>query len=94
MAPRKSRYRASLSVVRICSTQDGVASSWEGRDAVGFEHKFWEIGGGGRMVDGHVDVPPVGGGNEAAVSSGRPRVPSEGATGAKLGDRLPGSNPE
>ena len=32
----------------------------------------------------------MGGGNEAAVSPGRPGVPSEGATGLKLGDRLPG----
>jgi hypothetical protein len=56
---------------------------------VGVEHRFGEVGGGGRIADGHVDVPPDGGGNEAAVSSGRPRVPSEGATGVKqLGDRL------
>ena len=56
---------------------------------------FREVGGGSRIADGYVDVPPVGGGNKAAVSSGRPRVRSEeGATGAKLGDRLPGSNLE
>ena len=53
------------------------------------------VGGGSRIADGYVDVPPVGGGNRTTVSSGRPRVRSEeGTTGAKLGDRLPGSNLE
>ena len=32
---------------------------------------------------------PVGGGGEAAVGPGRSRVPSEGATVAKVRDRLP-----
>ena len=71
----------------------GGAGSWEERDAVGVEHRFGEVGGGGRIADGYVDVPRVGGGNEAAVSPGRPGVPSECATRAKLGDRLPGADP-
>ena len=49
--------------------------------------------GGGRVADGHVGVPPIDGGDEAAVGSGRSGVPGEGATGAKVGgDRLPGAD--
>ena len=45
------------------------------------------MGAGGGIADGHIiDVPPVGGGDETAVGPGQ----CEGATGAKVGDRLPG----
>jgi hypothetical protein len=46
------------------------------------------------IADGHIDIPPVGGGDEAAVGPGRSRVPVEGVTGAKVGDRLPGADLE
>ena len=45
------------------------------------------------IADCHIDVSPVGGGDETAVGPGRSRVPGEGATGAKVGDRLPGAGP-
>ena len=46
------------------------------------------------VADGHVDGPTIGGGDEAAVGPVRSGVPGEGATGAKVGDRLPGADPE
>jgi len=70
------------------------ASSWEDRVAVGVEHRSGEVGGRGGIADCHIDVSPVGGGNETAVGPGRSRVPGEGATGAKVGDRLPGADLE
>ena len=71
------------------------ASTWEDRVAVGVEHRSGKIGGRGGIADCHTDVSPVGGGDETAVvGPGRSRVPGEGATGAKVGDRLPGANLE
>ena len=70
----------------------GDASSWEDRVAVGIEHRSGEVGRGGGVADGHIDIPPVGGGDETAVGPGQFRVPGEGATGAKVGDRLPGAD--
>ena len=70
------------------------ASSWEERVAVGVEHRSGEVGGRGGIADCHIDVSPVGGGDETAVGPGRSRVPGEGATGAKVGDRLPGADLE
>ncbi len=72
----------------------GDASSWEDRDAVGIEHRSGKVGGRGGIADGHIDIPPVGGGDETAVGPGQSRVPGEGATGAKVGDRLPGADLE
>ena len=67
------------------------ASSWEDRVTVGVENRSGEVGGRGGIDDGHIiDVPPVGGSDETAVGPGRSRVPCEGATGAKVRDRLPG----
>ena len=59
---------------------------------MGIEHRLGEVGRGGGVADGHVDVPPVGGGDEAAVGLGRSGVPGEGTTGAKVRDRLPGAD--
>ncbi len=70
------------------------ASSWEERVAVGVEHRSGEVGGRGRIADCHIDVSPVRGGDETAVGPGRSRVSSKGATGAKVGDRLPGADLE
>ena len=70
------------------------ASSWEDRVAVGVANRSGEVGRGGGVADGHVDVSPVGGGDETAVGPGRSRVPGECATGAKVGDRLPGADLE
>ncbi len=70
------------------------ASSWEDRVTVGVEDWSGKGGGRGGIADGHIDVPLVGGGDETTVGSGRSRVPSEGVTGAKVGDRLPGVDPE
>ncbi len=61
---------------------------------MGIEHRSGEVGRGGGVADGHVDIPPVGGGDEATVGSGQSRVPGEGATGEKVGDRLPGADLE
>ncbi len=61
---------------------------------VGIEHGLGEVDRGGGVADGHVDVPTVGGGDEAAVGLGRSRDPGEGATGAKIGDGLPGADLE
>ena len=72
----------------------GDASSWEDRDAVGIEHRSGKVGGRGGIADCHIDVPTVGGGDETAVGPGQSRVPGEGATGAKVGDRLPGADLE
>ncbi len=72
----------------------GDASSWENRVAVGIEHRLGEVGGRSGVADGHINVLPVGGGVETAVGPGRSRVPGEGATGAKVGDRLPGADLE
>ena len=71
----------------------GDASSWEDRVAVGIEHRLGEeVGRGGGVADGHIDVPTVGGGDEATVGSGQSVVPGEGPTGAKVGDGLPGAD--
>ena len=48
-----------------------------------------KVGGRGGIADGHIDIPPVGGGDENAGGPDQSRVPGEGATGAKVGDRLP-----
>ncbi len=72
----------------------GDASSWEDRVAVGIEHRLGEVGRSGRVADGHVDVPTVGGGDEATVGSGQSGVPGKGPTGAKVGDGLPGADLE
>ena len=72
----------------------GYASSWEDRVAVGIERRSGKVGGRGGIADGHIDIPPVGGGDETAVGPGQSRVPGEGATGAKVGDRLPGADLE
>ena len=72
----------------------GDASSWEDRVAVGIERRSGKVGGRGGIADGHIDIPPVGGGDETAVGPGQSRVPGEGATGAKVGDRLPGADLE
>ncbi len=72
----------------------GNASSREDRVAVGIEHRSGEVGRGGGVADGHVDVPPVGGGDEATVGSGQSGVPDKGPTGAKVGDGLPGADLE
>jgi hypothetical protein len=73
----------------------GDASSWEDRVAVGIEHRSGEVvGRGGGIADGHIDLPPVGGSDEATVGSDQSGVPGEGAAGAKVGDRLPGADLE
>ena len=60
---------------------------------MGIERRSGKVGGRGGIADGHIDdVPPVGGGDETAVGPGRIRVPGEGVTGAKVGDRLPGAD--
>ena len=64
------------------------ASSWENRVTVGVEDRSGEVGGRGGIADTHIDVPPVGGGDESTVGPGQSRVPGKGATGAKVGDRL------
>ena len=70
------------------------ASSWEDRVAMGVEHRSGEVGGCGGIADCHIDVSPVGGSDENDVGPGRSRVPGEGATGAEVGDRLPGADLE
>ena len=73
----------------------GDASSWEERVAVGIEHRSGKVGrGGGGVADGHVNVPTVGGSDEATVGSGQSGVPGECPTGAKVGDGLPGADLE
>jgi hypothetical protein len=59
---------------------------------VGIEHRSGKVGGRGGIADGHIDISPVGGGDETAVGPGQSRVPGEGPTGAKVGDRLPGAD--
>ena len=63
---------------------------------MGIEHRLGEeVGRGGGVADGHVDVPTtVGGGDEATVGSGQSGVPGKGPTGAKVGDGLPGADLE
>jgi hypothetical protein len=39
-------------------------SSWEDRVAVGVEHRSGEVDGRGGIADCHIDVSPVGGGDE------------------------------
>ncbi len=51
-----------------------------------------EVSRGGGVADGHIDVPTVGGGDEATVGLGQSVVPGEGPTGAKVGDGLPGAD--
>ncbi len=70
------------------------ASSWEDRVTVGVEDRSGEVGGRSGIANGHIDVPLVGGGDETAVGPGRSRVPGEGVTSAKVGDRLPGADLE
>ena len=72
----------------------GDAGSWEDRVAVGVEHRSGKVGGRGGIADGHIDIPPVGGGDETAVGPGQSRVPGEGATGAKVVDGLLGADLE
>ena len=72
----------------------GDASSWKDRVAVGVENRSGEVGGRGGIADCHINVSPVGGGDETVVGPGGSRVPGEGATGAKVGDRLPGADLE
>jgi hypothetical protein len=71
------------------------ASSWEDRviTTVGVEDRSGEVGGCGGIADSHIDVLPVGGVDETAVGS-LWSIQSSGATGAKVGDRLPGANLE
>ena len=52
------------------------------------------MGAAGLLTVISMDLPPDGGGDETAVGPGRSRVPGEGATGAKVGDRLPGADLE
>jgi hypothetical protein len=59
------------------------ASGWKDRVAVGVENRSGEVGERGGIADCHINVSPVGGGDETAVGPGRSRVPGEGATGAK-----------
>ncbi len=54
----------------------GDASSWEDRVAMGIKHRLGEVGRGGGVADGHVNVPPVGGGDETAVGPGQSGVSS------------------
>ena len=42
---------------------------------MGIEHRLGVVGRGGGVADGHVDVPTVGGGDEAAVGPDRSKVP-------------------
>ena len=72
----------------------GDAGSWEDRVAVGVEHRSGKVGGRGGIAYGHVDIPPVGRGDETAVGPGQSRVPGESPTGAKVGDGLPGADLE
>ena len=51
---------------------------------MGVENRSEEVGGRGGIADCHVDVPTVGGGDEATVGSGRSGV----------GDGLPGADLE
>ncbi len=53
---------------------------------MGVKHRSGEVGGRGEIADCHIDVSPVGGGDETAVGPGRSTVPGEGATGAKVGE--------
>ena len=73
LLPPWSGYRACLSAVRI----------WANGDAVGVEHNRLgeEVSGSGRIANSHVNVPPIDGGDIAAVGAGPPGVPGEGATG-------------
>ena len=68
----------------------GDARHGSNENAVRVKHRLGEVGGGGRIADGH--VLPVGGAGEAAIGLGRPGVPGIGVTGGKLGDKLPGAN--
>ena len=61
---------------------------------MGVENRSGKVGGRGGIADCHIDVSPVGGVDETAVGPGRSRVPGEGTTGAKVGDRLPGADLE
>ena len=62
---------------------------------MGIEHRSGKVGGRGGIADGHIDIiSPVGGDDETAVGPGQSRVPGEGATGAKVGDRLSGADLE
>ncbi len=54
------------------------ASSWEDRVAVGVENRSGKVGRRGGIADCHIDVSPVGGGDETAVGPGQFRVPGEG----------------
>ncbi len=69
----------------------GDAGLGTNRDTMGMKHRLGEVCGSGRIADGHVNVPPVDGGDETAVGPGRSGDSGEGATCAKLGDRLPGA---
>ena len=94
-APRTCQLIPSLFVRGPNLLNPGNArSGWNDGDAVRVAHRSGEVGRGGRIVaDGHhVDVS--GGGDEAAESPGRLGVPGEGAIDPKLGDRLPGADPE
>ena len=79
-------------MARILDPRD--ASSWENRVTVGVEDRSEEVGGRGGIADTHIDVPPVGGGDETAVGPGQSKVPGKGVTGAKVGDRLLGADLE
>ncbi len=48
-----------------------------------------EIGGGGGIAAGDIDVPPVGGGDEPAVGLGLSRIAGEGAASAEVLHGLP-----
>ena len=72
----------------------GDASSLEDWVAMRIEQRLGGVGRGGGVADGHVDVPTVGWSDEAAVDPSRSRVLGEGATGAKVGDGLPGADLE
>jgi hypothetical protein len=61
---------------------------------MGVEHRSGKVVGRGGIADCHIDVSPVDGNDETSVGPGRSRVPDEGATGAKVRDRLPGANLE
>ena len=81
-------------MARILDPRD--ASSGENRVTVGVEDRSEEVGGRGGIADTHINVPPVGGGDETAVGPGtvNPKFRAKGVTGAKVGDRLLGADLE
>jgi len=94
-ASTRKMTRCSGSFAKSPRTRQLIPSLFvRGPDLLGHREGRARVGGSAGLLTVIMSMYPAGRGDEAAVNPGRSGVPGEGATNPKLGDRLPGADPE